>query len=175
MSTPYIGEIRMWGLNFAPVRYALCNGQLLAITQNTALFSILGTMFGGNGTTTFALPDFRGNVPIHQGSGQGLSTRVVGEVDGVSTVTLISSQIPQHNHSVLAQNSRVGVLTVPSTTSALARSAGGNTYASGTSLTPMSPSAISTFPGGNQPHNNMQPYLCINFCIALTGVFPARN
>jgi|SRR5579872_3610837 len=176
MSSPFVGEIRMWGLNFAPAQWAFCNGQILSIQQNTALFSIIGTFYGGNGTSTFGLPNFQGSVPLHQGQGNGLSPRVVGEVDGAASVTLNSTQIPIHNHGVFAQNSRIGVLSAPSATSGLARSSGGNTYASAnTQLTPMAASAISTFNGGNQPHNNMQPYLCVNFCIAIAGIFPTRN
>src|SRR5581483_2895730 len=175
MSSPFVGEIRMWGLNFAPAQWALCNGQLLSISQNTALFSILGTNFGGNGVSTFGLPDFRGNAPIHQGAAPGLSPYDIGEIGGTANVTLNSSNIPVHNHNIMGQNTRVGSLDGPTASTGLARSAGGNTYATqNSSLVNMSTSALSVYSGGNQPHNNMQPYLVVNFCIAIAGIFPSR-
>jgi microcystin-dependent protein len=177
MSEPFIGEIRMVGFNFAPRGWALCNGQLLSIAQNTALFSLLGTTYGGNGQTTFALPDLRGRVPLHQGQGPGLTPRTIGESSGTETVTLLSSQMPAHNHTLAAFNSP-GSLDTP-TGNVIANivdpnTGGPATLFSATADTTMNPASIG-ISGGNQPHENMQPYLCVNFVIALEGIFPSRN
>lgn len=173
-SDAFIGEIYMAGFNFAPRNFAFCNGQILSITQNTALFSLLGTTYGGNGQTTFALPDLRGRVPMHFGQGPGLSNRVQGEVSGTETVTLITNQLPSHIHSLNAVTD-AGDTSVP--TGALL----GNTGAldkeykgSGGTPTTMGATAIGAT-GGNQPHANMQPYLVLNFYICLSGIFPSRN
>jgi microcystin-dependent protein len=178
---PFIGEIKMFGGNFAPRGYALCNGQLLSIAQNAALFSILGTTYGGNGTTTFALPDLRSRVPVHPGQGTGLSPYNLGQNGGAENVTLLTNQMPAHNHTVgvvnqagtqidptnaLVAEINTGTARQPATT-AMGYSTAGQT---GT----MAPNAVS-LTGGNQPHENRQPFLCVNFIIALQGVFPSRN
>jgi microcystin-dependent protein len=161
------------GFNFAPIGWALCNGQLMAISQNTALFSLLGTYYGGDGRTTFALPDLRGRASIHQGQGQGLTPRVIGEESGEENVTLISTEMPMHTH--LAQANSSANQTLPKdmiwggdSTGTLAL------YSNGAPNSILNPMAIG-LAGGSQPHNNMQPYLVMNYTIALEGVFPARN
>jgi len=166
----------MFGGNFAPRGWALCNGQLLSIAQNTALFSILGVTFGGNGQTTFALPNYQGRLPMHWGSGPGLSPHTLGESAGSETVTLLSTQMPMHNHTLSASTAAGasddptgGVLAKPADSDGNAVSA----YAT-TVNTVMNPAAVG-IAGGNQPHPNMQPYLCVSFIIALEGVFPSRN
>lgn len=172
MATPFLSEIRIFGFNFAPVGWAFCSGQILSIAQNTALFSLLGTTYGGNGTQTFALPDLRGRTPAHQGSGLGLTTRVEGEVYGTESVTLLPTEIPQHTHTPMA-SSAGATATSPSANVWAAQPDGYYAYASGGGA-PMQPAALATA-GGSQPHENRQPYLVLNFCIALTGVFPSRN
>ena len=171
--TPTLGEIYMFAGNFAPRNYAFCDGQLLSIAQNSALFSILGTTFGGNGTTNFALPNLKGRVPIHAGSGSGLSTYVLGETSGVENVTLTSSQIPSHNHSLACQTAG-GAQTSPSgnfpATDGTGNALSYATAANGT----MAATAVGTS-GGSQAHTNVQPILAVNFTIALTGIFPSRN
>lgn len=174
---PFIGEIRMVGFNFPPRGWALCDGQLLPIAQYTALFSLLGTTYGGNGQTTFALPDLRGRVPMHFGQGPGLTPRVQGEAGGSETVTLLVGEMPAHTHAVAA-NSGVGSADT-ATGNFIAGTPDANTGSSYTSFSPvanttMSPAANGVS-GGSQPHNNMQPFLCVNFVIALEGIFPARN
>jgi microcystin-dependent protein len=175
MSAPFIGEIRMFGGNFAPRGWAFCQGQILSIAQNTALFSLLGTTYGGNGQTTFALPDLRGRVPIQPGQGPGLSPRTLGEAGGQETVTLIASQMPAHNHGLNVFN---GPGTASSPAGAvIAAPVSGATLDKAFSATPsatMSPASIGSA-GGSQPHNNMPPYQCVNFIIALEGIFPSRN
>ncbi len=171
MSQPFLGEIKMVGFNFAPRGYALCNGQILPIAQNTALFSLLGTTYGGNGQTTFALPDLRSRVPVHQGQGPGLSGYTLGQASGTETVTLNVQQIPAHNHTVNASAtaaSKSPANNVPAVTGA------GSSYGAPPDGTTMNPGMI-TGGGGNQPHTNLQPSLCINFVIALEGIFPSRN
>lgn len=169
MAEPYLGQITMFAGNFPPRGYAFCQGQILSIAQNTALFSILGTTYGGNGQTTFALPDLRGRVPIQPGQGPGLSAYTLGEQSGQETVTLISTQMPAHTHS-LAANSGAANDTIPNG-NILSE---GTIYRSGAANTTMNPAAIGQA-GGNQPHPNMQPYTCVNFIIALEGLFPPRN
>jgi microcystin-dependent protein len=171
VSEPFLGEIRMFGFNFAPRGWLLCNGQVLSISQYTALFSLLGTTYGGNGTSTFALPNLESRVAIHQGQGSGLSPYVIGQEGGTESVTLLSTQMPQHNHTV-ATNNGAGTTSRPSG-EFLARSTD-NAYAAATDATTLSAAAIGQT-GGSQPHNNIQPFLTVNFCIATTGVFPARN
>lgn len=179
MDNPFLGTISLFAGNFAPRGWALCNGQLLPIARYSALFSILGTFYGGDGITTFALPDLRGRVPIHWGQGPGLTNRVIGERAGDENVTLINSQIPIHTHAL---NASTNTGSQPSPTSGvLATStdpdAGGNpinfTAANGVN-TVMAPNAIGPT-GGSLPHNNMQPYLAVTFIIALEGIFPSRN
>lgn len=174
MAEPFIGQIIQAGFNFAPRGYATCDGQLLSIAQNTALFSLLGTTFGGDGRVTFGLPDLRGRVPVHQGQGPGLTNRTMGEMSGTENVTLISSQMPMHNHLVNVTNvagalpTPGGNFLAPSSDSAMSNF---RPTADGSALNPQSIGLA----GGNQPHNNMQPYLVINYCIAMEGIFPSRN
>jgi microcystin-dependent protein len=174
MVEPFVAEIRMFGFNFPPRGWAHCNGQLMPITQNTALFALLGTFYGGNGQSTFALPDLQASAPLGMGNkGQGLSTRVIGEMSGSEFVTLLESEIPFHTHAVRATNSPADVSS-PTPTTALARSTGKQAYApSDGNNTPLAATAISVT-GGDLPHNNLMPYLVLNFCIALQGVFPQR-
>lgn len=173
MSDQYVGEIRMFGGNFAPRGWSLCNGQLLAISSNAALFSILGTTFGGDGQNTFALPDYRGRAPLHWGTGPGLSSYEWGQASGSETVTLISTEMPMHNHLVMTNaNSTVAT---PANGYLGGQARGGATnYAATSDGSTLAPQAVG-LAGGNQPHNNMQPYLCCTFIIALVGVFPSRN
>lgn len=176
MATPFIGEIRMFGGNFAPRGNAFCNGQIISIAQNTALFSLLGTTYGGNGQTTFALPNLQSQAPMHFGQGPGLSPRVLGEQGGVENVTLATTQIPSHNHqasglaAVGGQGSPAGATwaTIVSGRNPLPL------YAPAPANTTMNAAALAQA-GSNQPHNNMPPYLVINFIIATQGVFPPRN
>jgi microcystin-dependent protein len=182
MSEPYIGEIRCFGFNFAPVNWAFCNGQLLSIAQNDALFSILGTTYGGDGVTTFALPNLQGRIPMHWGSNPpGRSSTQIGQVEGSTSVTLLVNQIPQHAHSIFGGDVTAGAVgentAVPNAESYLSNSAPPNRVwkTDPTSFTAQfSPKAISPT-GGSQPHENMQPYLALNFCIALFGIFPSRS
>jgi microcystin-dependent protein len=171
----FVAEIRIFPLNFAPVGWAFCNGQLMPISQNTALFSLLGTTYGGDGRSTFALPDLQGRAPMHPGQGNGLSLRDLGEVGGTDSVTLLVSEIPQHSHSLNANPSQ-GDNNAPGSNVSLARSSNATAYQTnaGQNLVPLAPQAVS-MSGGDQPHNNMQPYLTLNFCIALQGVFPPRT
>lgn len=178
MTTPYLGEVRMFGGTFAPRGWALCNGALLAIAQNEALFSLLGTYYGGNGTTNFQLPDLRGRVPIHQGAGAGLTPRTVGEIGGVETVTLVASQMPQHSHSMNASTDP-GSLPGPADGVPAAPTGGATPFlyaVPGTSQLNAVALAPNVQPvGGTQPHNNIMPSLCVTFIIALEGVYPSRN
>lgn len=181
---PFVGEIKMVGFNFAPRGYAFCNANLLPINQNAALFSLLGTTFGGNGTTNFALPDYRGRVPLGMGNGPGLTPVVQGEVSGTENVTILSNQMPQHLHTVaVPATAGAADSQTPSPTGFLAMTAdtarGGSTtvgtYASsGTAETTLLP-FNSGLVGGNQPLAIRNPYLGTNFIIALNGVFPSRN
>jgi microcystin-dependent protein len=171
---PFIGQIQMVGFGFAPQGWATCDGQLLSISQNTALFSLLGTTYGGDGVTTFALPDLRGRAPIHQGQGPGLTSRSLGEQDGAETVTLISNQIPAHPHTVNAV-SGAGNAAAPAAANVwAASSARDNQYSNAPPNTTLSPAAIGGG-GAGQPHENMPPTLCVNFIIALEGIFPSRS
>ncbi|MBI1202383.1 MAG: phage tail protein [Rhodopseudomonas sp.] len=179
MAEPFIGEIRCFGFNFAPRGWAMCNGQLLNISVNTALFSILGTTYGGDGRATFGLPNLQGQSPMHPGSGAGLNT-VIGEPLGSPSVTLIVSEIPQHSHMISAAQIEAGGGSErsagPVATSYMARSGGGAIYqaAPSTPNLAFSPNSIG-MTGNSESHNNMQPYLVLNFCIATEGVFPTRN
>jgi microcystin-dependent protein len=168
MSQPYVGEIRVFAGNFAPRGWALCNGQLLPISANAALFNLIGTTYGGDGQSTFALPDMRGRLPIHQGGGYA-----IGQSGGAETVTLSSQQYPAHAHALYASND-----------SADAASPQGNlpaatlntlAYIQIPEFTPMAAQAIGTYAGGNQPHDNFQPYLSMNFIIALSGIYPSQR
>ena len=171
---PFLAEIRIFAGSFAPRGWALCNGQLLPISQNTALFSLLGTMYGGNGLSTFALPNLQGAAPMHAGQGPGLSLRDEGEQGGEQAVTLLQTEIPVHTHALMGTN-QLQQLPDPSNHT-LAR-ANANAYLTSPgsgSFTQMSPQAIGVT-GGNLPHNNMPPYVTLNFIIALQGVFPPRG
>ena len=173
MATPFVAEIRIFGFNFAPRGWAMCNGQLIAISQNTALFSLLGTTYGGNGTSNVALPNLQGSVPVHFGQGPGLTDYVQGETGGVQTVTLLSSEMPQHNHHVNCSDQPADQPSPGSFIWAAEPTGLVNPYTTGAPNVQMA-SPISSA-GGNQPHNNLMPYLVINFIIAMQGVFPSRN
>lgn len=176
MSEPFIAEIRIFAGNFAPRGWALCNGQLMPISQNTALFSLIGTYYGGDGKTTFALPNLQGSAPLQAGQGSGLSMRTIGEGGGEASVTLINSELPGHTHVVQGTttpgsvpdpaNDVWGIAGVARGTSMYSSSAGSGLQ--------MNPQAFS-ISGSSQPHNNLPPYLVLNFIIALQGIFPARN
>ena len=170
MTEQYIGEIRLFGFNFAPVGWALCNGQILPINQNTALFSLLGTTYGGNGTTTFALPNLQGRVAIHQGDGAGLSPYEMGQSGGSEDETLNVNQMPAHNHEVLGHN---GPSNSPKPLGRVPASTSTDAYAS-VPVNPMAAGMIAPT-GGGEPFPILQPYLTINFCIAVEGVFPSRS
>jgi microcystin-dependent protein len=174
MSEPFIAEIRIFAGNFAPVGWAFCNGQLLPISQNTALFSLVGTFYGGDGQATFALPHLRDRAPMHPGQGPGLSSRVLGEEGGASSVSLIGAELPAHEHGLNASNLQATTFS-PDANSAIARSVGGFAYddAPGIPSSSLNPSALG-IAGASQPHQNMQPYLALSFIIALVGVYPSR-
>lgn len=170
--TPFMGELSLFAFGFAPQGWAICSGQLLAIAQNSALFSLLGTLYGGNGTTTFALPDLRGRTPISSGQGPGLSNYSQGTALGTESVTLNTSQLPAHNHS-LAGNSGTGTLSDP-TGNYIAQYGEGVKAFTSLSNTTLNSSSV-TNAGGGQAHSNLQPYLTLNWCIALQGVFPSQS
>jgi microcystin-dependent protein len=170
---PFVAEIRIFPFNFPPKGWAFCDGQILPISQNTALFSLLGTTYGGDGKSNFALPNFQGNAPMHPGQGPGLSLHDLGETGGSETVSLLESEIPSHSHALRADVLDVADTNVVSPNASLAISSGGTLY-QGASNGTMSANALSPA-GGDQPHNNMQPYLTLNFCIALQGVYPPRS
>ena len=165
---PFIGQIMLFAGNFAPRGWAFCNGQLLPIAQNQALFSILGTTYGGDGRVTFALPDLQGRSPMHWGNGPGLTPRTLGERSGAETVTLLQNNLPAHTHAFLA-SSAAGAGDPENRSVAAAKA-----YGPAVSLTNFAPSSIGAT-GGSQPHDNMQPYLTINYMIALVGIFPSRG
>jgi len=173
MDQPFLAAIFLFAATFAPRGYAFCNGQLLSIAQNTALFSLIGTTYGGNGTTNFALPDLRGRVAVHAGQGPGLSDYVLGQSAGSENTTLLVTNLPQHNHSLIA-TSEAGSTSNPTgaylgNTGALDRE-----YNTSGTLVNMNAGAVG-LAGGSQPFNNLQPYLVVNFIIALEGIFPSRN
>jgi microcystin-dependent protein len=172
MSDQFLAEVRIFPFNFPPTGWAFCNGQLMPISQNTALFALLGTTYGGDGKSTFALPDMLDNAPMQPGQGQGLSLRDLGEMSGVQSVTLIQSEMPSHTHTLSTYND-VGENRIPDPNQSLARSTGGNVYGNTPPVQQAAFQALS-LAGGGLPHNNMQPYLTLNFCIALQGIFPQR-
>ena len=174
MSDPFVAEIRIFGFNFAPRGWAFCDGQILPISQNTALFSLLGTTYGGDGKSNFALPNLQGDAPMHWGQGQGLSLHDLGEESGSQTVSLVESEMPAHAHNMQA-SAFPAAARVPQN-NALARSRGDSAYQSNSTqnLVDMAPQAIS-MAGSSLPHNNMMPSLTLNFCIAMQGVFPPRS
>lgn len=179
MSEPFIGQVMMFAGNFAPRGWAFCQGQILSIAQNTALFSILGTTYGGNGQTTFALPDLRGRSPIQPGQGPGLSPITLGQQGGTETMTLLSNNMPAHNHTLNAFNGDVGNAANPSGNAlgiGKVPSSGEmiNMYSNSAPSAQLAPGTVG-IAGGSQPFNIRDPYLAINFIIALEGIFPSRN
>lgn len=175
MSEPFVAEIKIVPYNFAPRGWAFCDGQLMAIAQNTALFSLLGTTYGGNGQTTFGLPNLRDRAPLHWGTGPGLTTRTLGEMGGASTVTLTATQLPTHTHSMLADPAGGGLAgPAGNTWGQPAARTPAPLYRSGAPNTAMNAGTLGTA-GGNQPHNNWSPFSALNFVIALQGIYPARN
>jgi microcystin-dependent protein len=169
---PFVGEIRVFPFNFAPTGWAECDGQLLTISDNSALFSVVGTIYGGDGKATFGLPNLQDSVPAGPGHGPGLSPYAVGGTAGSESVSLTEREIPKHNHQVMAQTVDQGDNRIPSTTLHLGNTQMYSDVANPTSL--LNPTAVS-IAGGNVPHNNLMPYLTMNFCIALQGIFPPRS
>lgn len=174
MADPFVAEIRIFPFNFAPKGWAWCNGQLLPLSQNTALFSLLGTTYGGDGKSTFALPDLEGRAPMHPGQGPGLSLHDLGETGGSETVSLLESEMPAHSHFARAVNPPPANQDDASSNVLLATVVGANIYIASNNLAPLSDQVLAPA-GGDQPHNNMQPYLTFYFNIALQGVFPPRT
>jgi microcystin-dependent protein len=172
MADQFLAEIRIVGFNFAPTGWALCNGQLMPIQQNTALFSLLGTYYGGDGRTTYALPDLQGRFPMHPSQGPGLSDHFLGEYSGSSTVTLLPFELPAHSHTMRAENGTAATRVQSPAGASLAPSAA-KAFHPGLPDTQLALDAVSAA-GGGLPHNNLSPYLALNFCIALQGEFPAR-
>ena len=175
MADPFVAEIRIFPFNFAPRGWAWCDGQLLPLSQNTALFSLLGTTYGGNGKSNFALPDLQGRAPMHPGQGPGLSLHDLGETGGSEIVTLLQSEMPSHPHTMRA-NTDIADVQTPSNARSIARSQNANAYKppSGQPVVQLNPGALAPA-GGDQPHNNLQPYLTLYFNIALQGVYPPRT
>lgn len=177
---PFVGQIQLFGFNFAPRGWAFCNGQILSIAQNQVLFALLGTTYGGDGITTFGLPDLRGRVAIGQGQGPGLQNYTIGERAGVENVTLLSTQMPMHTHQLMVSNT-VGTTDTASgnylangaVTIARGNTVPANLYSTGANAQ-LNPNAVSIH-GGNQPHENRAPFLALNYCIALVGIYPSRN
>jgi microcystin-dependent protein len=176
VADPFVAEIRVFPFTFPPKGWAFCDGQLLPLSQNTALFALLGTYYGGNGKSNFALPDLQGSAAMHTGQGQGLSLRDLGQIGGAEAVTLLVSEMPLHNHNILAANPEDdGNLQTGGPTRVLAKSGNGEAYGvPNANVVTMAPEAIAPA-GGSLPHNNMQPYLTLSFCIAMQGVFPPRQ
>ncbi len=176
MSEPFIAEIRIFAGNFAPRSWAFCNGQLLPIAQNTALFSLIGTTYGGDGRTTTALPNLEGRAPMHPGRGPGLTERRLGEKTGTETVTLSEAQIPSHSHTMRGSSTANGVAGAPTNTSSFARDLSPRAYQANTTanLVDLASQSLSAT-GGGQAHSNMQPFLALNFIIALQGLYPSRS
>jgi microcystin-dependent protein len=174
MANPFLAEIRIFPFNFAPKGWAFCDGQVMSISQNTALFSLLGTTYGGDGKSNFALPDMQGNAPMHPGQGPGLSLHDLGEMSGSDTVTLLESEMPAHSHPLTAAVN-AALIKLPGPTVSLARSKNATVYQDTPgNLVSLNDNTIAPA-GGDQPHNNLMPYLTLNFCIALQGVYPPRT
>lgn len=177
---PFVAEIRAFGFSFAPKGWAQCNGQILPINQNTALFALLGTTYGGDGRSTFALPNLQGNVAVSSGQATGGSTWYLGEQMGTTSVTLIQTEMPMHNHVLMVSSTRAtgtgaaGQQLAQGFKGTLSSAVQAKMYSTGAASTQLNPQSLSVA-GGGQPHNNMMPYLAINFCIALQGVFPQRQ
>jgi microcystin-dependent protein len=167
MAQPYVGEIRMFAGNFAPVGWMFCEGQLLPISENETLFQLIGTTYGGDGESTFALPDLRGRIPIHQGNGF-----ILAETGGAEEITLTVQQIPAHSHPLLATNSNAGTTAAANSVPATIPTFGVRPYGTDAPKTNLSPNSVSPV-GGSQPHTNFQPYLCVDFIISLFGIFPS--
>lgn len=175
MSEPFIAEVKIFAGNFAPRSYAFCNGQLLPIAQNTALFSLVGTTYGGDGRTTLGLPNLQSRAPMHPGNGPGLTPRLLGQKVGVDSVTLTEGEMPNHFHSASMGSTTVPATTpVPAGNTVFARAAGGYPYTANANLVAMNPETTSPV-GSSGPHNNRQPYLVLNFIIALQGLYPSRS
>ncbi|HVR08356.1 MAG TPA: tail fiber protein [Thermoanaerobaculia bacterium] len=177
MANPFLAEIRIFPFNFAPKGWAFCDGQILPLSQNTALFSLLGTTYGGDGKSNFALPNMQGNAPMHPGQGPGLSLHDLGETGGSDTVTLLESEMPAHSHSLTANSLNSATAQTPASNLGLAKSKTIQAYFPGSPVPATTTIAdVAVAPaGGDQPHNNLQPYLTLNFCIALQGVYPPRT
>jgi microcystin-dependent protein len=175
MANPFVAEIRIFPFNFPPKGWAFCDGQILPLSQNTALFSLLGTTYGGDGKSNFALPNLQGSAPMHPGQGPGLSLHDLGETGGSDTVSLLESEIPNHAHSLQAKSTPPpSVDASPAPNLAFGRSNGGTAYVVTNNFAAMDPNTIAP-QGGDQPHNNLMPFLTLSFCIALQGVFPPRT
>jgi microcystin-dependent protein len=178
MAEPFLAEIRIFPYSFAPKDWAFCNGQIMPIAQNTALFSLLGTTYGGNGTTTYALPNLQGSLPMGAGAGNGLTPRDLGETGGTATVTIATGEMPSHTHTMQSSDSRLAPANVskPNRQVVFARATDTLPYqpAATQPLTAMAPQVVSTTTRGGQPHTNVQPFAVTNFCIALRGIFPQR-
>ena len=178
---PFLAQITVFGCNFAPQGWALCQGQVMSISQYTALFSLIGTYYGGNGQTTFALPDLRSRAPIGFGQGPGLSNYAIGGTGGQETVSINTSSYPTHTHGLLAGASAATANTPGGSIEAEGQTGGRGgavnlaLYSASGTRTTLAPAALTAAAGGGQPHNNLQPYLALNFCIALQGIFPARS
>jgi len=172
MGSPYVGEIRLFAGNFAPLNWAFCNGQLMSIAENSVLFNLIGTTYGGDGISTFALPNLQCRVPIHMGTLAGGSTYVEGQLGGVETVTLTTGQMPAHNHVPSCSSSTTGSA-APTTGSYWASPTGTKQYTTNAPNATMANSM--TLAGGNQPHDNMQPFLAVSFIISLFGIYPSQN
>lgn len=176
MSQPFVGEIRLFAFNFEPAGWAACDGQLLPISENDTLFQLIGTTYGGDGQSTFALPDLRGRLPIHMGQGAGLGNRLLAETGGVETVTLTSSQIPSHTHTLIATAAAATAVTPGS--NLLPGAVSGDTFyvnnTAGNTMAPMSSQMLGPS-GGSQPHDNMMPTLVARYCMSLFGIFPSPN
>ena len=172
MAEPYVGEIRMFGGNFAPNSWMFCDGSILPISENDALFALIGTTYGGDGQNTFALPDLRGRVPVHQGQGPGLSSYSIGQNGGVESVTIIPNQMPAHTHTPQASNT--GGSDNPAN-NFWANTATGKPYSAAPPAVQMNAATIPGTVGGSQPHENMIPFLCVSYIISLFGIFPPRN
>lgn len=173
MSNPYVGEIRMFGGNFAPAGWAFCDGALMAISENDTLFTLIGTTYGGDGQETFGLPDLRGRAPLHMGTDKSGNTYTIGEQFGVESVTLKTQQIPVHNHALIASTA-AGLQNSPAN-QVIAASPSVKVFIQDTPDSTLNNANSVTQTGGSQPHDNMQPYLCINFIISLYGIFPTQS
>jgi microcystin-dependent protein len=173
MANPFIAEIRIFPFNFPPKGWAFCDGQLMSISQNTALFSLLGTTYGGDGKSNFALPNMQGSAPMHPGQGPGLSLHDLGETGGSDTVTLLQSETPSHSHGLTASNQQ-GTDQSPLNEMFAGGVGGIDLYAAPASIVQLANATVAPA-GGSQPHNNLMPYLTVNFCIALQGIYPARS